>query len=148
MNLKRALSPAVMHPALAGRDRNGAIEEMVRFLAASANIDDVDPLIEAVMERERKDSTGLEHGVAVPHGKTDAVATLIAGVGRLVQPIDYPTRDGNPVSILVMTISPQSRSGPHLEFLGEVIRLLRDPSLRSALLEADDADGMYRVFTR
>jgi len=148
MNLKKTLSPAVMFPRIEASTKEDAIREMVTRLAAANGVDDVDPLLAAVLEREEKDSTGLERGIAVPHGKTDAVNRLLAGIGRLVEPVEYGTRDGLPVRLLVMTISPQARSGPHLQFIGEVVRLLRDEAQRDALIGAVDAAAMYEAMTR
>lgn len=148
MNLKKTLSPTVMFPALEAPDKDAAIEAMVRALAAAHGAHDIDPLMKCVFQREEKDSTGLEHGIGVPHGKTDAVSDLMAGIGRLVEPVEYGTRDGSPVRLLVMTISPVGRTGPHLQFIGEVVRLLRDEAHRNALLTATDAAAMYEVMVR
>ncbi|MFP4210622.1 MAG: PTS sugar transporter subunit IIA [Alkalispirochaeta sp.] len=148
MNLKKTLSPAVMFPRIDASTKEDAIRDMVTRLAAVHGIDEVEPLLTAVLEREQKDSTGLERGIAVPHGKTDAVNRLLAGIGRLAEPIEYGTRDGSPVRLLVMTVSPLARTGPHLQFIGEVVRLLRDENQRNALIEATDAVAMYGVMIR
>lgn len=135
-----------MFPALEVADKNEAIETLVRHLAATRHIDHVEPLIEVVMQREQKDNTGLERGIAVPHGKTDAVDDLIAGVATLSEGVDFGARDGVPSRILVMTISPLKRTGPHLQFISEVVRLLRDESLREQVLTATSAQQMYEAF--
>ena len=146
MNLRKVLSPQVMFPALQVADKSEAIDTLVRRLAATRSISHVDPLIEVVLQRERKDSTGLERGIAVPHGKTDAVDDLIAGVATLAEGVDFGARDGKPSRILVMTISPLKRTGPHLQFISEVVRLLRDETLREKLLAATTAREMYEAF--
>ncbi len=147
MNLRKVLSPQVMFPALQVADKNEAIETLVRRLAATRKIDHVDPLIDVVMQREQKDSTGLERGIAVPHGKTDAVDDLIAGVATLSEGVDFGARDGKASRILVMTISPLKRTGPHLQFISEVVRLLRDEALREKLLAATSSQEMYEALT-
>ncbi len=148
MDLKKTLTPAVLFPAIEASSRDDAIATMVNLLAAARGAEPVAPLLDVIMERERKDSTGLEHGIAVPHGKTDAVGELIAGIGRLVEPVEWGTRDGSPVRILIMTISPLARTGPHLQFIGEVVRLLKDESHRDALIAAPDAAAMYKVMIK
>lgn len=145
MNLKKALSPRVIFPELQAQTKDEAIVAMVTLLAQAHGVDDVGPLIEAVRAREAREATGLEYGVAVPHGKTDAVPNLIAGVARLTEGVDFGARDGQPSRILVMTISPQARSGPHLQFLGEVIKILRGAELREQILAAPDANTIYRL---
>ena len=134
-----------MFPAITAENKTEAIRTMVGHLADSRGITEVEPLVRAVLEREQKDSTGLEHGVAVPHGKTDAVTDLIAGVATVRPPVDFSSRDGAPTEILVMTISPLHRSGPHLQFIGEVVRLLRDQDLRAALLAAGTPEEMLKA---
>ncbi|MFA7566068.1 MAG: PTS sugar transporter subunit IIA [Alkalispirochaeta sp.] len=148
MNLKKILSPSVIFPSIEVTTKEDAIESMVKLLAAARDAGPIEPLLEVVMERERKDSTGLEQGIAVPHGKTDAVTDLIAGIGRLVEPVEWGTRDGSLVRILVMTISPLKRTGPHLQFIGEVVRLLREERHRTSLLSASGASEMYDVMTQ
>lgn len=147
MNLKRALAPDRIFLDLAATTRDAAIEEMVTRLAAAAHLADTDGLVAAVKEREAKQPTGLEAGVAVPHAKTDLVDEMAAAVGRLVHPIDFGAHDGLPARILVMTISPKSKSGPHLQFISEVVKLLRDATLRDGVLEAPDAEVVYRLMT-
>jgi PTS system nitrogen regulatory IIA component len=148
MDLKKILSPSVIFPSIEAVTKEGALEAMVKLLAAAKGAGPIEPLLKAIMEREGKDSTGLEQGIAVPHGKTDAVTGLIAGIGRLAEPMEWGTRDGSLVRILVMTISPVKRTGPHLQFIGEVVRLLRDKTLRTALLSAPGASEMYAVMIK
>lgn len=148
MNLRKTLAPSVVFPAIDASTKDEAITEMVRLLAHANGIYEIEPLLTAVFDRERKDSTGLEHGIAVPHGKTNAVDRLFAGIGRLVTPVEFGTRDGSSVRLLVMTISPVGKAGPHLQFIGEVVRLLKDGEQRNALLQAEDADAMYRAMIR
>jgi mannitol/fructose-specific phosphotransferase system IIA component (Ntr-type) len=146
MNLTKVLSPRAMFPRLEAGDKDDAIRRFVRLLAESRGIENLDPLLDAVFLREQKDPTGLEHGIAVPHGKTDAVDDLIAGIATLAEGVDFGARDGVPSRILVMTISPQKRSGPHLQFISEVVRLLRDEALRERLLVASTSEELYGAF--
>jgi len=148
MNLTKVLSPRVMFPRLVASDKDDAIRQFVALLAGSRGIANLAPLMEAVFLREQKDPTGLEHGIAVPHGKTDAVDDLIAGIATLAEGVDFGARDGIPSRILVMTISPQNRSGPHLQFISEVVRLLRDGTLRESLLAGATSEELYEAFTR
>lgn len=148
MDLKKTLTPSVVFPAIHASTKNEAITEMVRLIAEANGVSDIEPLLTAVFERERKDSTGLEHGIAVPHGKTNAVDRLFAGIGRLVEPVEFGTRDGSLARLLVMTISPLGKTGPHLQFIGEVVRLLKDEGQRTALLTAPDATAMYNAMIR
>ncbi len=145
MNLRKVLTVSRIFPWIEASDKDAAIREMVRLLAASRGVTEIGPLLAAVLAREAKESTALEHGIAVPHGKTDAVDDLFAGIGRVPEGVDFGARDGEPARILVMTISPLARTGPHLQFLAEVMRLLRDPVRRQGILDAPDAATILRL---
>ena len=91
-------------------------------------------IIKGVLEREEKMSTGMQNGVAIPHGKTDSVKGLVAAVGLNKAGVDFDSMDGLPSTIFIMTVSPARRTGPHMQFLAEVSRLLGSSSEREKLL--------------
>lgn len=146
MNLKKVLSPAVAVPSLAATTKDEAIEELLAVLVATGKMGDADHARHAVLERERKMSTGMEHGIAIPHGKTDAVDELVACVGRSEQGIDFGSLDGEPATIFIMTLSPANRTGPHIQFLAEISRLLRDPERRAKVRGATTAEALLEAF--
>ena len=90
-------------------------------------------------------STGMENGIAIPHGKTDAVEELVACVGISKKPVDFNSLDGKPCRIFIMTISPSHRTGPHIQFLSEISQLLRSEAKRKKLLEANDARTILQI---
>jgi PTS system nitrogen regulatory IIA component len=98
------------------------------------------------MERENKMSTGMENGIAIPHGKTGAVKQLAVAIARKKEGVDFNSMDKKPAKIFIMTISPSNQSGPHLQFLAEVSKLLRDSQARKKLLEARSADEVLKIF--
>jgi len=91
-------------------------------------------------------STGMNNGVAIPHGKTDSVDQLVVAVGLKSSGIDFDSVDRKPSDIFIMTISPASRSGPHIQFLAEVSKVLRDEDSRRRLRVARSAGDVIRVF--
>lgn len=103
--------------------------------------------MEAVLTREEKMSTGMENGIAIPHGKTDSVDNLIIAVALKKEGVDFDSMDGQVSTIFIMTISPQSRSGPHIQFLAEVSKVLKEPEAREMLLAARTVEEVIRVFS-
>ncbi|MBP5786749.1 MAG: PTS sugar transporter subunit IIA, partial [Kiritimatiellae bacterium] len=97
------------------------------------------------LERERRMSTGMQNGIAIPHGKTDAVDCLIAAMGVKREGVDFGALDGEPSTIFVMTVSPDSRTGPHIQFLAEISRPLNDPAVREKILAATTPDEILRL---
>ena len=117
-----------------------AIGQIVSHLAGSGLLKDAEAARQAVLVRERRMPTGLEKGVAVPHGKTDSVDALVAAIAVAPEGVDFGASDREPARILVLTVSPASRSGPHIQFLAEITRLLRSAATRRRILEAGSAE--------
>lgn len=147
MNLKKILTPETIFPALQNATKPGVIEEMIDRLTAAGKLPDRDAALKAVRDREAKMSTGMQYGIAIPHGKTDAVDSLVAAVAIHPAGVDFEALDGQPCRIFIMTISPASRTGPHIQFLAEISRILNDASLREQILSATTADQICRLLT-
>lgn len=147
MNLKKVLTPDAVWVDLKATTKEGILEEMVDRLVAAGKITDRDAVLQAVLEREEKMSTGMQNGVAIPHGKTDAVKSLIAAVGIQKSGVNFDSMDGLPCTIFIMTLSPIKRAGPHMQFLAEVSRLISQPAEREKLLAARTHSEIYEQLT-
>jgi fructose-specific phosphotransferase system IIA component len=147
MNLKKVLSPETVWVDLKADSKQGIIEEMIDRLCAAGKITDRETVLNAVLEREAKMSTGMQNGVAIPHGKTDAVKSLIAAVGLNKAGVNFDSMDGSPCTIFIMTLSPTKRTGPHIQFLAEVSRLICQPAEREKLLAAKTHGEIYETLT-
>jgi PTS system nitrogen regulatory IIA component len=104
-------------------------------------------VLQAVLERETKMSTGMQNGVAIPHGKTDAVKSLVAAIGLNKAGVNFDSMDGSPCTIFIMTISSAHRRGPHMQFLAEVSRLIGQPAEREKLLACKTHNEIYELLT-
>lgn len=147
MNLKKTLSPDAVWVDLKADTKNGIIEEMVDRLLATGKISDREAVLEAIFDREGKMSTGMQNGVAIPHGKTDAVKSLVAAVGLNKSGVDFDSMDGEPSTIFIMTISPLKRRGPHMQFLAEVSRLIGQETEREKLLACATHNEIHELLT-
>jgi len=147
MNLRKVLSPDTVWVDLKADTKQGIIEEMVDRLYAAGKIKDRDAVLAAVQERESKMSTGMQNGVAIPHGKTDSVKALVAAVGLNKNGVDFDSMDSEPATIFIMTISPTTRTGPHIQFLAEVSRLISQAAEREKLLSATTHSEIYDILT-
>ena len=146
MNLKKVLSPKVVSVNISSDTKEGVIDELLAMLDATGKVRDLERAKYAVMERERKMSTGMEHGIAIPHGKTDAVDELIACIGVSKHDVDFKALDNEPSRIFIMTLSPVDRTGPHIQFLAEVSHLLTSPERRDLILAAKTDEDLYKAF--
>jgi PTS system nitrogen regulatory IIA component len=97
--------------------------------------------------RERLGSTGLGHGVAIPHGRIKGMKTPMAAVFQLAQPIGFDSPDELPVNLLIFLLVPEAATQKHLEILSEIAELLSDASLRDKLQTTQDAAQLHHLIT-
>ena len=95
--------------------------------------------------RERLGSTGLGHGVAIPHGRIKGLKQPQAAVVRLQQPIGFDAPDDEPVSLLISLLVPEAATQRHLEILSEIAEMLSDRELREKLKTETDAAAVHRL---
>ena len=145
MNSKKPLTVETISLELKGSTKDEILSEMVGLLVASGHIRDREAVLKAVVDREKRMSTGMQNGIAIPHGKTDSVDCLVAALGIRRGGVDFGALDGQPSSIFVMTVSPDSRTGPHIQFLAEISRPLNDAAVRAKLLAATSREEVLRL---
>jgi PTS system nitrogen regulatory IIA component len=142
--LTELLSPdRVLLPLSAG-DRQAAIAMLSRRLAelADAGYQDV---LDAVLERESVQSTGIGFGVAIPHGRCAGVRQLTMVAGVSPTPVPFDAIDGDPVRLFFLIVGPEASAGLHVKILSRIARLVRRDTVRQQLLEATTADAFYNV---
>nr|WP_297706026.1 fructose-specific PTS transporter subunit EIIC [uncultured Butyrivibrio sp.] len=117
-------------------DQNGAIDALIELHEKVGNLNNVSAFKKAILAREEKGSTAIGMGIAVPHGKSFAVAK--AGVTAITIPegIDYKSLDGNPSKLFFMIAAPDTAADTHLEVLSKLMTLLMDQSFSAKLIEA------------
>lgn len=147
MNLKKILTKDSILPELKADTKRGVIEEMIGFMVASGKVADRAATIQAVLAREAKMSTGMQNGIAIPHGKTNAVNQLVAAIAIHRAGVDFAAMDGKPSHIFIITLSPENRAGPHIQFLAEISKVLSRPELRAKLLNAATSDEVLNLLT-
>lgn len=125
--------------------KDEVLRELVDTLAADACAGDRDEMLRVVREREEVLSTGIGHGVALPHGKSDACADLAIAAGVTAEPIDFDALDGEPVRLVFLLLGPESAAGSHIKALSRISRLVRKADLRDRLMGAEDAEAFRRV---
>ena len=145
MSFSKALKEACICLDLKSNTKQAVVEELVDLMVAEGKIKDREETVSAVMERERKMSTGMQFGVAIPHGKTNTVENLVTALGFKREGMDFASFDGQPSRIFVMTISPINRTGPHIQYLSEISKLLNRPSVRKQLLEAGTKEEVLTI---
>jgi len=100
-------------------------------------------ITDSLFARERLGSTGLGHGVAIPHGRIKGLKAPMAAVLRLAQPIGFDAPDEQPVGLLIFLLVPEAATQKHLEILSEIAELLSDSALRERIKAADAPDELH-----
>ncbi len=149
MELSTLLSPDLVKVGLSARSKETAIAELTDFLVEKGRLpaSGREETLKAVLERERSLSTGMEHGVALPHGAVACVPELTGVLGISREGIDFATLDGKPAHLIVCLLLPFPRASRHVRTLAGIARLLGNEALRvrlTAATTAEDAMAMIR----
>jgi len=122
--------------------KSAIIAEIVGLLPSI----DLDQAISVIMERERLGSTGIGHGIAIPHGRLPDLDTPVVALARHVEGVDFDAIDGQPVHIVVVLLAPANEDRSHLEMLASLARTLQQASVRQAIMQADSAQDVSDLF--
>ena len=129
-------------------NKEEAIDKMVELMVANGNITSKDEYKKVVFEREKEGTTGIGEGIAIPHGKSDAV--LRPGLAAMVVPngVDFDSLDGQPAKLLFLIAAPNTKDNVHLDVLSRLSTLLMDTEFRAALLDAKTPEEFLACIDR
>jgi fructose-specific phosphotransferase system IIA component len=147
MILTQILQPECVKVPLENTDNENIIEELVDTLSQQNLTSDKDKTLEAVMTREKTRSTGIGSGIAIPHGKTNTVKELVMAIGIAKEPVDFESVDGKPVSIILLLVSPTDKTGPHIQALAKISKLMLDEDFKQNLLNAENPQQAYDLIS-
>ena len=148
MRLTDILQPDCVQVPLDAESKEQAIDQLVDLLCEKLGLDQIENLRQAVWERETTRTTGIGHGIAIPHGKCDDVKELCMAVGRVKEPLEFGAVDNKPVDLILLLASPADQTGPHIQALARISRMLTDESFRTTLKSASDGDELYQMIAQ
>jgi PTS system nitrogen regulatory IIA component len=102
-------------------------------------------ITDSLFARERLGSTGLGHGVAIPHGRIKGLKSPMAAVFQRAYPIGFDAPDEQPVVLLIFLLVPEAATQKHLEILSEIAELLSDAGLREQIKSSNDAAQLHAL---
>lgn len=143
MNLSDILTVECIQAPLEATDKQTAINELVDLLATNDKIKNAESLKDAVWSREQTRTTGIGHGLAIPHGKCDSISTPTLAIGCPSTPMDFESMDSQPVELIVLLASPTASTREHIEALASVSRIMNNPTFRDQIYKADNAKEIY-----
>jgi len=147
MDIEGTLKRSVICLNLRGETKEAIIAELVDMLVDAGLVQDREAALQAVMARESTMSTGMQHGVAIPHGKTEAVDELATAFGFKKEGVDFDSADGEPSRIFIMSVSSVTMAGPHMKFLAHVGRFLDSPKTRERVLAAHSKEEVLSLLS-
>lgn len=103
---------------------------------------------DSLFSRERLGSTGLGHGVAIPHGRIKGLKAPMAAVFQLASPIAFDAPDEQSVALMIFLLVPEAATQKHLEILSEIAEMLSDVALRDKLTQSQDAVALHQLIAQ
>lgn len=147
MKLTEILSADRVVSGMAVTSKKKALEELSNLLASgAANLGSVE-VFTSLIGREKLGSTGLGHGVAIPHGRVGGVERSVGAFMRLKHPVDYDAHDGNPVDLVFGLLVPQNATDAHLKHLAAVAEMFSDDAFCAKLRAAADNASLYSLLS-
>ena len=146
--LWQILEPSCVELSLKANDKEEALLEMVGLLTRGGRISDPAALLEALKTRERKISTGVGEGIALPHCASPELASPVLAVARKPEGLDFEALDGKPVRLLFLLVGQKDKPAAQLRLLARLARLLREAAFPQALLAAESPEAVRELFRR
>ncbi len=145
MRLEDLLLEKNIIPDLKASEKRDLLDEMVEVIVSNEQSLNRDELLEILLEREQLGSTGIGHGVAIPHGKINGLKQIIVSFGRSKRGIDFQSMDERPVHLFFMIIAPENSTAAHLKVLSHISGILKDSAMRKKLLKAANREDIFSI---
>ncbi len=144
MKISEILNKDSIIADLASTHKNGVIKELSQAIskASDASPDDIAAVL---MERETLGSTGIGGGIAIPHGKLNAVKSVTIGFGLSRGGVEYDALDNRLVHIFFLLLTPENSTGAHLKVLAQISKLLKKTQFKTGLQAAMSVDEIYDI---
>jgi fructose-specific phosphotransferase system IIA component len=143
MNLLDIITVDCIKAPLAARDKKGVIDELVDILVACSRVGDGQALKDAVWTREQTRTTGIGHGLAIPHGKCGGMSSIAMAIGKPAEPMNFEAIDGKPVRLIVLLASPPDKTSDHIQALARISRLMTMDRFREQIYAAESAQQIF-----
>ncbi len=147
MSLSDIIHESVVKMKVRSQSKVHAIEELVDLIIEAGDL----PMslrahaIETIAEREKIIGTGMENGVALPHGSTDRIDSIIGALGIAPAGVNFDSTDGEPASIIVLLLIPRKSFQEHIRAMAAIARVMNEENNRKALLAAKNPAEVIRL---
>lgn len=146
MNIAEMLTPERTRCNVKGVSKKRVLEYISTFLADTADVD-ADELYQEMLARERLGSTGIGHGIAIPHCRLHSCSTITGALLKLEKAIDFDASDGANVDLVFALIVPDEQNDEHLQALSTIAELLQSDDVREQLRRCTSSQTLYQIAT-
>ena len=145
MHLTEFISPDCVLPELEASNKSDVLKELTHLLFEQKKLKGMGPALDQIMARETTESTGIGHGIAVPHARVAGLKNLACAVGRVSEGLDFLAVDRKPVHLVFLICYPTTQQTTYLSFIATLAKLLRDEENLQRILTAKSGEKMYAV---
>jgi nitrogen PTS system EIIA component len=146
MNLADILDHTAVLANVKAQTKKALLQDLSQALATQVTVD-ARKVFEVLNTREKLGSTGLGHGIAIPHGRLPGLSRVHGLFARLATPIAFDSVDGEPVDLVFALLAPAHAGADHLTALARISRLLREPRTLAKLRGTESAESLYAILT-
>jgi len=143
MELSKLITLDRVRVPIKATEKHGVITELIDLLAETNGLADRELALDAVIKRENERTTGIGYGLAIPHGKSAGCKKLVMAAGKPAQPVDFQSLDRRPVTFVVLLVSPPDQTGPHIQALAKISRLMNIEEFRAAVDKANTPQELH-----
>jgi nitrogen PTS system EIIA component len=147
VSLGDLLGPSAVLDDLEVADKKQLMQTLSRHVSEQLDMEE-HLLFDVLWEREKLGTTGVGHGIAIPHGRVAGIEKVQGTFVRLNTPIDFDSVDNHPVDLVFLLLAPEAAGADHLHALAAVSRAFRDATLCEALRKAKNIDVLTRLLSK
>lgn len=142
MALADLLQQDAIIPALKVNSKKQLLQELAAKASKITGVSERE-VFDVILQRERLGSTGVGHGIAIPHGKLASIDKIVGVFARLENPVDFEALDDQPVDLVFLLLAPEGAGADHLKALSRIARVLRDAELVAKLRATESDTAIY-----
>lgn len=145
MNLSDILLEGCISFDVSSSDKNGVIQQMVELAAKSGKVSSQEQLLESVLKREAIQTTGIGHGMAIPHATAEGVKGLVLALGISKEGVEYDALDQKPVNLIFLLAGEPRLQTSFLSILSKISRFFKHEDFRNQIIEADNVNTILTL---
>ncbi|OGP65930.1 MAG: hypothetical protein A2169_09410 [Deltaproteobacteria bacterium RBG_13_47_9] len=134
-------------PNLQGTDKRSVLKALSSVLVKPCQMASEEELLQVLLDREKLGSTGIGEGIAIPHGRLKKLKSFLISFGRSMKGVDFDSIDRKPSQLFFMVMAPENSAVDNLKLLGRIVTLLKDPSFKKRLIEAQSQKELFQIIS-